>query len=176
MIERSARSPVERLFRYFAFAGALAILFVLLDFSFDWRPKRVYESYQFNLPELEPDAPVLLRQDNLMIVVLRRSPGTIEALRHGGANLQDPESNRSRQPDFADNALRSRDPEFFVAYALGTDLGCTLEIEAGGLREICGDARYDLAGRALAGTRDFRNLTIPDYNFGPEYKTLLIRP
>ena len=175
MTEKS-RSPVERLFRYFALAGALAIVYVLLDFSFDWRPQRVYDSYVFNLPELAPDVPVILRQDNLSIVVLRRSPGAIAALRQAGEGLQDPASDRSRQPDFAANALRSRDPEYFVAYALGTDLGCPLAIEADGLREICGDARYDLAGRARASERDFRNLTIPDYNFGPETKTLTVRP
>ena len=170
------RSALERLFRYFALAGAAAIVFVLLDFSFDWRPQRVHESYHFNLPELVPDAPVILRQDNLSIVVLKRSPGTIDALLDGGAGLQDPQSKRSRQPDYAANALRSREPGYFVAYALGTDLGCALEVEAGGLRETCSDARYDLAGRARDGARDFRNLTVPDYNFGPDYQTLIVRP
>ncbi len=170
------RSPVERLFRYFALAGAAAVVFVLLDFSFDWRPQRVYESYLFKLPELEADVPVILRQENLSIVVVRRSPGVIAALRRAGGGLQDPASRRSRQPGFALNPVRSRDPEYFVAYALGTDLGCALEIDADGLREICSDARYDLAGRARAGARDFRNLTVPDYNFGPEYQTLTIRP
>ena len=169
-------SLVERLFRYFALAGAAAVVFVLLDFSFDWRPQRVYESYRFNLPELEVDVPVILRQDNLSIVVVRRSPGAVAALRQAGDGLQDPASRRSRQPDFAVNALRSRDPEYFVGYALGTDLGCALEIEDDGMREVCSDARYDLAGRARTGARDFRNLTVPDYNFGPEYETLTIRP
>lgn len=170
------RSPIERLFRYFALAGAAAVVFVLLDFSFDWRPQRVYESYLFNLPELELDEAVILRQDNLSIVVVRRSATAIDALRRAGDLLQDPASKRSRQPAFANNTVRSRDPEYFVAYALGTDLGCPLAIEAGSLRETCGDARYDLAGRAHASERDYRNLTIPDYNFGPEFKTLTIRP
>lgn len=142
----------------------------------DLRPQRVYSSYLFDLPELEPDVPVILRQDNLAIVVVRRSPGAVDVLRQARDGLQDPASRRSRQPDFAANALRSREPEYFVAYALGTDLGCALEIEAHGLREICSDARYDLAGRARQGARDFRNLTVPDYNFGPEFKTLTIRP
>ncbi len=170
------RSPIERLFRYFALAGAAAILYVLLDFMIDLRPQRVYSTYLFDLPELVPDAPVILRQDNLAIVVVRRSPGVVDALRQAGDGLQDPASRRSHQPDYAANAVRSREPGYFVAYALGTDLGCALEVEAGGLRETCSDARYDLAGRARAGARDFRNLTVPDYNFGPDYKTLIIRP
>ncbi len=170
------RSPVERLFRYFALVGAAAIAYVLLDFMIDLRPERVYSSYRFKLPELEVDVPVILRQDNLAIVVVRRSADAVAALRRADEGLQDPASRRSRQPEFATNAVRSRDPEYFVAYALGTDLGCALAIEADGLREICSDARYDLAGRARASARDFRNLTIPDYNFGPEFKTLTIRP
>ena len=171
-----APSPVERLFRFFALAGAAAVIFVLLDFSFDWRPQRVHDSYRFELPEIEPDTPVILRQDNLSIVVVRRSAQMVDALRERRDGLQDPASDRSRQPDYAANAVRSRDPEYFVAYALGTDFGCSLEIEADGLREICSDARYDFAGRARVGARDFRNLTIPDYNFDPDYETLIIRP
>ena len=142
----------------------------------DIRPASIDASYQFRLPALEPDKPVILQQDNLSIVVLLRSGELINALRGDIDRLQDPESSDSRQPDFAANRLRSRDPEYFVSYAIGTDLGCVIEVEAAALVESCGPARYDFAGRSLIGERDYRNLAIPDYNFSDDFQTLTIRP
>ena len=140
------------------------------------RPATIQSSYRFSLRELAPDQPDILRQDNLTIVVMRRSRASITRLENSLIGLQDPASARSDQPEFARNALRSRDAEYFVAYALGTDLGCPLEVEAQGFREICGKARYDFAGRALIGDNSFPNLTIPDYTFADNFKTLTVKP
>jgi Rieske Fe-S protein len=119
---------------------------------------------------------VILRQDNLSIVVIKRSDGVIKSLRQPGENLQDPHSTSSRQPDLASNSLRSIHPEYFISYAIGTDLGCGLTTIETGLRESCSDARYDFAGRALKGDTQFENLAIPEYNFSNNFSTLTIRP
>lgn len=153
-----------------------AVLFVLLDFAIDLRPPGIHSSYQFTLKPLEPDQPVILQQDNLAIVVIRRSAVTIEKLERAGEPLQDPESRDSRQPDFARNPLRSRLPEYYVAMALGTHLGCPIRIEDGRLAEICSEARYDFSGRALKASADFRNLTVPDYVFSNQFRTLTVKP
>ena len=92
------------------------------------------------------------------------------------AGLQDPQSRRSTQPAYAGNPLRSKHPELFVSFAIGTDYGCALEAEGFELKEVCGEARYDFAGRALAGERQFRNLAIPDYNFSADFTSLTVRP
>lgn len=152
------------------------MVYVLLDFAIDLRPSTVYESYRFRVPALEQDQPRILRQDNLAILVIRRSPQTLAVLRESADDLQDPESSRSRQPDYARNRLRARVPEYFVAYALGTDFGCLLALENRRLRETCGRAEYDYAGRALIGERQFSNLEIPDYNFDDNFTRLTIRP
>ena len=152
------------------------MLYVLLDFAIDLRPPGVQDSYRFEVGQLPDDQPRILRRDNLSILVLRRSARTIDRLRESSEGLQDPRSRHSSQPGFAANALRSRQPELFVSYATGTDLGCGLEILALSVKEICGSARYDFAGRALAGERRFPNLTIPDYNFSDDYRYLTIRP
>jgi len=142
----------------------------------DVRPARIHSSYQFRLDRLAVDTAVILRQDNLSIVVIKRSAGTIKSLRQLSGNLQDPHSTASQQPGSASNSLRSIHPEYFVSYAIGTDLGCGLTTIEAGLREICSDARYDLAGRALKGGTQFENLAIPDYNFSNNFNTLTIRP
>ena len=170
------RSGLTRLLKGFWFLLFAAIGYVLLDFAIDLRPAAIQSSYRFEIGELEPDEVKLLRQDNLSILVARRSPQTIERLRQSVDNLQDPDSGNSRQPDYAHNRLRSREPQYFVSYAIGTDLGCPLRLQRPLLRETCGDALYDLAGRALAGAKRFPNLSIPDYNFSDDFRTLTIKP
>ncbi len=171
-----ARSILVRSFRLASFILLAAIVWVLLDFMIDLRPSSIQSSYRFQVPELAPDEVRILRRDNLAIVLARRSPASIAALRQATSNLQDPESRDSRQPEYARNALRSRHPQYFVSYGYGTDLGCALVAEPDGLRESCGSARYDFAGRALEGASRFSNLPIPDYNFDAEFKRLTINP
>ncbi len=154
----------------------MAVLYVLVDFAIDIRPSGVQSSYHFKIRTLTPDVPTFLRQDNLVIVVIARSAASIAGLKQVVVNLQDPESRRSNQPAFATNTLRSRHAEYFVGYAIGTHLGCVLEAFERGLREICSNAGYDYAGRALQGENKFRNLAIPDYNFSNDFNTLTIRP
>ena len=170
------RKFLQNAVRYFWLAGGLAVLYVLLDFMIDVRPSTIHTSYRFNVGELALDEIKILRQDNLSILLVRRSAKTIAHLQQTTDQLQDPESNDSRQPEYARNALRSRHPQYFVSYALGTDLGCTLKVLQNSLQEICGRARYDLAGRALKGENEFSNLTIPDYNFTNNFRTLTIKP
>jgi len=162
--------------KVFAAVLGMAILYVLVDFAVDIRPSRVQSSYRFEIVNLVEDTPLFLRQDNLVILVIARSAASIGELRRGITGLQDPESRDSHQPGFATNALRSRHPGYFVSFAMGTDLGCVLEAYEHGLREICSQAAYDYAGRALKGENKFQNLAIPDYNFSNDFNTLTIRP
>ena len=153
-----------------------ACLYILFDFAIDLRPSQIQTSYQFRLEKLVDDQPVILRQDNLAVVVIKRSPVLNAALRQAGHVLQDPESEASSQPGYANNTLRSRIPDYFVSYAIGTDLGCTVKVIDAGFQETCGVARYDFAGRAIVGQNSFQNLAIPDYTFTNNFNTLTIRP
>jgi ubiquinol-cytochrome c reductase iron-sulfur subunit len=170
------RKRLQAVLKYFWLLGGLAVLYVLLDFMIDVRPSTIQASYRFNVGDIAADEIKILRQDNLSILLIRRSTATIARLQASLTQLQDPESENSRQPDYARNTLRSRNPQYFVSYALGTDLGCTLKVLQDSLQEICGRARYDLAGRALKGEKEFSNLSIPDYNFTNNFSTLTINP
>ncbi len=172
----SRRRALERSFKYASWLLLAAVAFVFLDYLVDVRPSTVSSSYRFGVKSLALDEARILRQDNLAIIVIRRSPETIARLKSERGELQDPDSKSSRQPAFAANATRAREAEYFVAYAIGTDLGCPLAVEQAVLREVCGQARYDFAGRALRGQNAFKNLTIPDYNFSDDYLSLIIRP
>ena len=176
MTESAARARIERALKYLAVLLGTAILYVLFDYLIDFRPASVQSSYRFGLRAIELDKPVFLRQDNLVIVVVKRSAATVSGLVNSRDRLQDPESRRSTQPEFARNPLRSRHPEYFVAYAIGTDFGCPLELDGKTLKELCGPAQYDFAGRAITGEKEFRNLPIPNYNFSDDFTKLTIKP
>ena len=170
------RQRLTAVARYAGLVAGLAVAYVLLDFLIDLRPSTVHSSYRFKVAPLELDETRLLRQDNLAILVMRRSPQTIERLLQTTDGLQDPQSRGSSQPDFAANPLRSRDPEYFVSYGYGTDLGCPLSVVTDGLREVCSKAAYDFAGRARLGASEFSNLAIPDYTFSDDFTVLVIEP
>lgn len=172
----SGRGRLLKAVKYVSIIAGFALLYVSLDFLIDVRPAAIHNSYQFSLDRLPVDSAIILRQDNLSIVVIRRSPEAIKILRESIGNLQDPHSRSSSQPDDAENSLRSLHPGYYVSYAIGTDLGCGLVAIDNGLREICSQARYDFAGRALKGSTRFENLAIPDYNFSNNFNILTIRP
>lgn len=172
----SKRKLLKNLVRYCSVLVIFAFLYALIDFAVDIRPASVQSSYRFKLRDLAYDQARVLRQDNLAILVIKRSEATIARLQNSVEFLQDPGSMQSRQPEFARNRLRSRHPAYFVSYAIGTDLGCPLTTIDQGLGEACGPARYDFAGRALKGENEFRNLAVPDYNFTNDFSTLTIRP
>ena len=118
------RRLLQRLLRYFGLIIAAAVVYVMLDFAVDIRPPGIHSSYRFDIDELALDEVRILRQDNLSIVVIRRSAETVRALEQGSEGLQDPDSSYSHQPDYAQNPLRSRHADYFVGYAIGTNLGC----------------------------------------------------
>lgn len=170
------RVLLVRLLKLFTGIMVIVSIMVLLDFSIDFRPPGIQSSYRFNIEGITEDRPKWLKQDNLTILLIKRSDTIIQAL-HQQKDLQDPASSDSNQPEFARNALRSSIPGYFVSYANGTDLGCIVELKSGAiLAEACGNAQYDFAGRAIIGKNSFQNLPIPDYNFIDNFNTLIIRP
>ena len=163
--------------RIFSAIGFLAICYVILDFSIDLRPAGIQDSYRFKLDKLGYDQPQWLQRDNLTILVIRRSGHTVRLLRENLQTLQDPYSKQSNQPASSENTFRSQLPEYFVSSGLGTYYGCQLESKAPGvIGEVCSDAEYDFAGRALSSKNTFQNLPVPDYNFSNDYTTLTVKP
>ena len=97
--------------------------------------------------------------------------------------LTDPTSDRSKQPAYTRNAIRSLKPEIFVAFALCPHLGCTPsprfkfgssegmpENWTGGFLCPCHTSSFDLAGRAHKNREAKENLGIPPYRFLSEQK------
>ena len=125
------RTLLLRLTKYLLGITVLSLLLVLIDYSFDLRPRNVQQNYHFSLKtnDIAYDSPVWLRQDNLQILLIKRSVKLRNQLSQSKQDLQDPDSHSSRQPGYAKNSLRSKDDLYFVSYAIGTDLSCPLELK-----------------------------------------------
>jgi hypothetical protein len=148
------RQRLKKLLVGLVFLALAAFAAMLVDYSFrQAQPPQ----YRFRLPPLAVDQPVILTQDNFMLVVARYSPVTLQDLAPKGRESGVPASFSGEQPVVDGQG-------YFVARAYGTHIGCPLEIEAGGFRESCSDARYDRLGRALEPTK-YVDLEKIDYYF-----------
>jgi ubiquinol-cytochrome c reductase iron-sulfur subunit len=112
--------------------------------------------------------------------VLRRTKEMLESLKAVSAQLTDPESKASTQPDYAKNEYRSAKPEIMVMEGVCTHLGCSPQLKpadakaemgadwAGGFYCPCHGSKFDYAGRVFRGAPAPTNLPVPPYNFTSE--------
>lgn len=117
--------------------------------------------------------------------VIRRTQEMLASLKTAAANLTDPASKASKQPDYAENEYRSLKPEVMVMEGVCTHLGCSPQMKAadakaemggdwaGGFYCPCHGSKFDLAGRVFRGAPAPTNLPVPPYTFLTE-GTLLI--
>jgi len=80
-----------------------------------------------SLADLEPGMMKRLVWEARPVLIYRRTSEQILSLDEPNDRLRDPASTKSEQPTWAVQALRSRNPEWFVAIAVGTDLGCSVD-------------------------------------------------
>ena len=109
------------------------------------------------------------------IFIVKRTPDAIAILENELANLADPDSFGSVQPEYAENPHRSRKPEIGVYLGLCTHLGCSpkyygeVQPEAfesnwkGGFFCPCHGSKFDLAGRVERNLPAPTNLMVPPY-------------
>jgi len=117
--------------------------------------------------------------------VIRRTQEMLDSLKKAAANLTDPASKASTQPEYAQNDYRSRKPEVMVVEGVCTHLGCSPQMKAadataemgadwvGGFYCPCHGSKFDMAGRVYRGAPAPTNLPVPPYAFLSD-TTLLI--
>ncbi len=154
----------------------LVMVYVILSmvFSSD-ESTRVVPTMKVDISQMQAGESKSVLWEGRPVIVYRRSSKDIIALNGLAATLDDPDSDRSRQPEWATHALRSREDEWFVGIGVGTDFSCPVSLLPaggdeflgepwlGGFVDSCRGSRYDLAGRVFQSQLADKNLIVPPY-------------
>lgn len=162
-------------------AGAVG---VATPFVKSWNPSAKARAagapVKVNVSKLEPGQQVVYEWRGKPVFVVRRTKTMLDELPKLDGNLRDPKSEKSEQPPYAQNEVRSSNPEFLVLVGLCTHLGCSpkylpevkpMDFDAnwrGGYHCPCHGSKFDLAGRVYKGVPAPANLIVPPYALGED--------
>jgi ubiquinol-cytochrome c reductase iron-sulfur subunit len=155
-------------------AAAVAVPF-LYSFKPSARALAAGAAVEFDLSKVEPGQQVTIEWRGSPVWILHRTPEMIAQLAKNDALLADAQSGDSKQPEYAKNPHRSRDPKYLVVKGVCTHLGCSptmrKEIGAadlgadwpGGYFCPCHQSKFDLAARVFKSMPAPKNLEVPPY-------------
>ena len=161
--------------------GVVGVAFAAAPFLASWKPsaraKALGAPVEIDISKLEPGAMLKIEWRGKPVWGVRRTPAMIARLDAIDSQLADPASNQSKQPDYAKNAARAVNPEYFVVLGVCTHLGCApmsrfdpgdADLGAdwpGGFYCPCHGSKFDLAGRVYKNVPAPLNLVVPPYRF-----------
>ncbi|MSR00278.1 MAG: ubiquinol-cytochrome c reductase iron-sulfur subunit [Gammaproteobacteria bacterium] len=172
-----------------AATGAVGVVFTLTPFIASWKPseraRAMGAPVEIDLSKLEPGQMMTATWRKQPIYIVRRTPELLAGLAKHDAELKDPKSEKSDQPDYTRNAMRAIKPEVLVLIGTCTHLGCLpkqhfepgeAQLGAdwpGGFFCPCHGSRFDLAGRVFNGSPASVNLGIPPHSFASDTKLII---
>ncbi len=130
---------------------------------------------EVDLSKIAPGQLEIVEWRGKPVWVMRRTKEMLASLKKVEAQLTDPASEASEQPQYAENEFRSRNPELMVMEGVCTHLGCSpqprpAEAKAemggdwvGGFYCPCHGSKFDYAGRVFRGAPAPTNLKVPPY-------------
>ncbi len=167
-----------------AITGAVGAGFMLTPFIASWKPSERARALglptELDLSKIEPGQMITTSWRKQQIYVVRRTPEMVASLPKLHAELKDPKSESSEQPEYAKNENRSRRGDVLVLFAVCTHLGCLpkerfasgdAQLGAdwpGGFFCPCHGSKFDMAGRVYNGSPAGTNLRVPPYFFKDE--------
>ncbi|MFO7305615.1 MAG: ubiquinol-cytochrome c reductase iron-sulfur subunit [Gammaproteobacteria bacterium] len=163
--------------------GVAGLAATAVPFLASWKPSARAQALgapvEQDVSKLEPGGVLKVNWRGQAIFIVRRTPEMIATLSDPKviAQLRDPNSEESEQPEYAKNEIRALRPEFLVLVGVCTHLGCApidrfqpqdAELGAdwpGGFYCPCHGSRFDMAGRVFKDVPAPTNLRIPPYRF-----------
>lgn len=149
------------------------------------RTRAVGGPVEIDISKLKPGEKMIAKWRGRPIWIVRRSSESLAALKSMENKVADPLSEDSEQPEYAQNALRSRKPEYLVVEGLCTHLGCSpTYIPAdspdapepewkGGFLCPCHGSKFDLAGRVFRDVPAPTNLPVPPHQYLGDTRLLI---
>jgi len=141
---------------------------------------------EVDISKVEPGMMIRAEWRGKPIWVVRRTPEMLEEVRKADALVADPNSDHSRQPEYAKNEFRAIKQEYLVLVGICTHLGCSPsdKLQAGpasGMGENwpggflcpCHGSKFDLSGRVFKDVPAPTNLEVPPYKFLSDTRLLV---
>lgn len=159
--------------------GAAGVGAIATPFVRSWYPSAKAEAAGApavqDISGIESGQMITIKYRGKPIFVVKRTEEMVANLQKVTANLSDPNSDASVQPEYAKNETRSIEPSILVVEGVCTHLGCAPSFRpevgaadlgsdwVGGFFCPCHGSRYDLAGRVFKSMPAPLNLPIPEY-------------
>jgi ubiquinol-cytochrome c reductase iron-sulfur subunit len=169
--------------------GAVGAAFVAVPFLASWKPsaraKAMGAPVEVDISKLDAGAMVKVEWRGKAIYVVNRTPQMLAQLEGVDANLRDPDSNESDQPEFAKSPARALKPEYLVVVGVCTHLGCAplekftpgdVTVSAdwpGGFFCPCHGSKFDMSGRVFKDVPAPTNLPVPPYRYLSDTRILI---
>jgi ubiquinol-cytochrome c reductase iron-sulfur subunit len=170
--------------------GAVGAGFVAVPFLASWMPseraKNAGAPVEADISKLEEGRMMIVEWQSKPVWIVRRSQQMLDSLPKLNDNLRDPASeNVDQQPEYAQNAHRSRKQDILVLIGICTHLGCSPTYRPdiapadlgddwlGGFFCPCHSSKFDMAGRVYQGVPAPTNLAVPPHYYLTE-TTILV--
>ena len=161
--------------------GAAGAVGAAVPFVGSWFPsakaKAAGAPVKVNIAKVEPGQQMIAEWRGQPVFILNRTEEMLQALPKLNAELADPSSQASVQPEYVNPEARSIKPEILVLVGLCTHLGCSPSFRPevapadlgaqwlGGYFCPCHGSRYDLAGRVYKSQPAPLNLPVPPHSY-----------
>lgn len=161
--------------------GAAGAVGAAVPFVGSWFPsakaKAAGAPVKVNISKIEPGQQIVAEWRGQPVFILNRTEEMLQALPKINAELADPSSQASVQPEYVNPEARSIKPEILVLVGLCTHLGCSPSFRpevapadlgaqwVGGYFCPCHGSRYDLAGRVYKSQPAPLNLPVPPHSY-----------
>ena len=189
-VEEKMDSSRRQLLLATSVAGGAATAAVAVPFVASLTPseraKAAGAPVEADISKLAPGEKMIVEWQGKPVWIVRRTEEMLGTLEGVEDELADPNSEKSIQPEYAQNRARSIKPEYLVVVGICTHLGCSPSEKfksgeasgpgaewPGGFLCPCHGSTFDLAARVYAGKPAPTNLDIPPHKYLAE-TTLLI--
>lgn len=174
-----------------AVTGGVGVVAAAVPFVASFQPSARAQALgapvEVDISRLEPGGLAKFEWRGRAIYIVRRTDDMLARLDATVDDLKDPDSDDSRQPDYAKNKYRSRPmhQNILVIEGVCTHLGCApiarFEVAPadlgpewmGGFYCPCHGSRFDLSGRVFDGVPAPTNLSVPPYSYITDNRILI---
>ena len=151
--------------------GGVGVAAAAVPFVASWAPsaraKAAGASVKADVSALKEGEKLVVKWRGKPVWVYRRSKEQLAAIRSNESHLADPDSEKSLQPEYAKNKLRSikEHEAYLVVIGICTHLGCSPSDKADGFICPCHGSQFDLSARVYKGQPAPTNLEVPKYKW-----------